>query len=191
MADLNDLSKPDGASNYQSEVWQTVRGHILRLWQGDYSGMSGLVAGVRRWSAAGGDVRLIQRNSTGGEDVLFDSANKVDGSYVNASVRHASVVEMGSASAIDCSKGVFFKRNIGASVSFTLTNVPAASAGAFGIMLRLNVTAAATITWPASFKWPSGTAPVLSSGSVHLIYAITVDGGTSWTASSQLGYAGA
>jgi len=75
MADQNNLSKPDGTSNYQTEVWQTIRGHIARLWTGDYTGMAGLVTGMRRWINLGsGNVRLVERQSDGTEDTLFDSS---------------------------------------------------------------------------------------------------------------------
>lgn len=78
MADLNDLSKPDNTSRYDTEILQTLRGHISRLWSGDYTGMANLVAGMRRWvrNANNTDVKLVQRNAQGGEDTLFDSSNK-------------------------------------------------------------------------------------------------------------------
>jgi hypothetical protein len=41
-----------------------------------------------------------------------------------------------------------------------------------------------TITWPASVKWPSGTAPTLTSTNLKsdIIILTTVDGGTTWFA---------
>lgn len=83
MADLNDLNKPDGTSNYSTEVWQTMRAHVARLWSGDYTGMGNLVAGMRRWVRVGTtDAKLVQRNSAGGEDVLFDSSLKANAADV-------------------------------------------------------------------------------------------------------------
>jgi Chaperone of endosialidase len=70
MSDLNDLNKPDGASNYSTEVMQTLRGHITRLWKGDYTGMGNLVAGMLRWAVTGTttlSARLYQRNSSGSD----------------------------------------------------------------------------------------------------------------------------
>lgn len=92
MADLNDLTKPDLTSRYDTEVLQTLLGHIKRIWTGgDYTALSGgIVAGLRRWysyttgtgSSAKTDLRLYQRNATGGDDTLFDSGNfaRTDGS---------------------------------------------------------------------------------------------------------------
>jgi hypothetical protein len=83
MADLNDMNKPDGTSNYSSEVLQTLRGHVSRIWLGDYTGMSNLVTGMRRWIYSSGGVQLKQRNSGGGEDLLFDSNDKISKTTTN------------------------------------------------------------------------------------------------------------
>ena len=75
MADLNDLNKPAIDSNVNNEVLETLRGHITRLWKGDYTGMGNLVSGLRRWVRVGTtDVKLVQRNAGGTEDTLFDSS---------------------------------------------------------------------------------------------------------------------
>lgn len=85
MADLNDLLKPDSTSNYSTEVLQTLKGHITRLWIGDYTGMSNLVANMRRWvSLGGGDVKLLQRAAGGSESTLFDSSLKANATGTNA-----------------------------------------------------------------------------------------------------------
>ena len=88
MADLNDLNKPDTMSRYDTEVWQTFRGHIERLWSGDYTGMANLVVGMRRWirNANNNDVMLVQRNSTGVESIIFDSALKANAADVDAAI---------------------------------------------------------------------------------------------------------
>jgi hypothetical protein len=87
MADLNDLSKPDLVSNYSTEVLQTIRGHIARLWVGDYAGMGGLVANMRRWiDLGGGNAKLVKRNADGSETTIFDSSTKVSQSYVDNAV---------------------------------------------------------------------------------------------------------
>ena len=87
MADLNDLLKPDASSNYSSEVLQSIKGHISRLWLGDYTGMSNLVANMRRWVDLGsGDAKLVKRNTDGSETTIFDSSTKATTSYVDSSV---------------------------------------------------------------------------------------------------------
>ena len=76
MADQNDFNKPDINSSYTNEVFETIRGHITRLWVGDYTGVANIVTGMRRWINLGsGNVKLMQRNSGGTEDELFNSTN--------------------------------------------------------------------------------------------------------------------
>jgi hypothetical protein len=87
MADQNSLNKPDGTSNYSTEVWQTMRAHVLRLWKGDYTGMGDLVAGLRRWVRVGTtDVKLVERAADGSETTIFDSSNKADALGVTAAL---------------------------------------------------------------------------------------------------------
>ena len=102
MADLNDLNKPDGTSSYQSEVWQTMRAHVARLWTGDYTGMAGLVVGMRRWvNLGGGNVRLVQRQQDGSESTLFDSSLTANGAATaNALALKADAAEVFAALAL-------------------------------------------------------------------------------------------
>jgi hypothetical protein len=66
MSDLNDLTKPDLQSSYaNSDVPDTLLGHIKRLWTGDYTGMSNLVPNMLRWAITGTttlSARLYRRN---------------------------------------------------------------------------------------------------------------------------------
>jgi hypothetical protein len=65
--------------------------------------------------------------------------------------------------------------------TFAFSNVPAA-AGAYAtaIMVKLVNSGGYTVTWPSSVKWPSGTAPTLSTAGTHLISLVTDDDGTTW-----------
>ena len=45
-----------------------------------------------------------------------------------------------------------------------------------------------TTTWPASVKWPSNTAPTLSTSGVDLLIFSTANTGTTWRGSSLIGY---
>lgn len=76
MADQNNLNKPDLQSDYSSEVLQTIRGHIARLWSGNYTGMGGLVAGMRRLVVSGSDLQLKERNADGSETTVFTTEGK-------------------------------------------------------------------------------------------------------------------
>lgn len=83
-----------------------------------------------------------------------------------------------SASAIDCSLGNYFTKTASGALTWTITNVPATRA--FSFILRLTNGGTGTQTWPASVKWPAGTAPTLTASGVDVLGFITEDGGTTW-----------
>lgn len=83
-----------------------------------------------------------------------------------------------SASAIDCSAGNYFTKTASGALTWTFTNVPASRA--FVVILELTNGGTGTQTWPASMKWPGGTAPTLTTSGVDLLGFITDDGGTTW-----------
>ncbi|WP_434359928.1 hypothetical protein NF212_06560 [Parasalinivibrio latis] len=75
MADLNDLNQPGLDSDYATEVLQTLKGHIVRLWGLDYSGMTGLQAGMKRLvKLQNKHVRLLERQANGTEVEIFNSS---------------------------------------------------------------------------------------------------------------------
>ena len=85
---------------------------------------------------------------------------------------------------LDCSTGNVFNVSLNANVTtLTFTNVPS-SGTAYGLTLSLSITGSFTVTWPASVKWPSATAPTLTttSGKTDTFVLFTYDGGTTWWA---------
>jgi hypothetical protein len=86
---------------------------------------------------------------------------------------------------LDLSGSNFFKVSLNAAITtLTISNVPSNSmASAFTLEFTADGTARA-VTWPASIKWPSGTAPTLTStnGKSDTFVFYSVDGGTSWKA---------
>ena len=72
----------------------------------------------------------------------------------------------------------------------TLSNPPAT--GKYG-QIRIQFvqdTTARAVTWPASVKWPGGTAPTISTGSgaIDVVILETDDGGTTWLGNFQQAY---
>jgi len=86
---------------------------------------------------------------------------------------------------IDCSQGTFFTKTISSASEFTFSNPPADRA--YGFVLELTLTSG-TVTWPASVRWPGGTAPTLSTGKVQILIFITDNGGTTWYGASSINY---
>lgn len=85
---------------------------------------------------------------------------------------------------LDCSTGNVFNVSLNANVTtLSFSNVPSTGT-AYGLTLSLSITGSFTVTWPASVKWPGGTAPTLTttSGKTDTFVLFTYDGGTTWFA---------
>lgn len=89
-----------------------------------------------------------------------------------------------SSTAINCSLGNCFSRTVTGAATWSFTNVP--TGRVFGVILELTNGGLGTQTWPTSVKWPSGTAPTLTSSGVDLLGFITRDGGTTWRGVSMM-----
>lgn len=68
--------------------------------------------------------------------------------------------------------------------SITLSNVQSAGRSSSFVVVCIADGTARTVVWPASFKWPAGTAPTITStsGKKDVFLFFTVDGGTTWQA---------
>ena len=89
-----------------------------------------------------------------------------------------------AASAIDAAVGNYFTKTAGGNLTWTMTNVPATSSWYF--VLRLTNGGAYAMTWPGSFKWPGGAAPILTASGVDMIIGVTDDGGTTFRCAAML-----
>jgi hypothetical protein len=78
---------------------------------------------------------------------------------------------------LDLSLSNDFTATVNANTTFTITNCP--TTGVVGFSLQLIGGGAYTITF-ANGKYPSATAPALTSGGIDVITFITYDNGTNW-----------
>lgn len=96
-----------------------------------------------------------------------------------------SVSISGGTLTIDLNTASVFTVDLTANITtLTLNNVQSAGrASSFVLVLTADGTSRSVI-WPESFKWPSGTAPTVTStnGKKDVYIFFTVDGGTSWQA---------
>ncbi len=84
---------------------------------------------------------------------------------------------------LDMLEGNYFMVTAAGSTTFVFANPPVSAANggaAGGFILELANGGAATVTWPSATKWPSGTAPTLTSSGTDVFVFITDDGGTVW-----------
>ena len=78
---------------------------------------------------------------------------------------------------LDLSLSNDFTATVNANTTFTIINTP--TTGVVGFSLQLIGGGAYTITF-ANGKYPSATAPALTSGGIDVITFITYDNGTNW-----------
>lgn len=84
---------------------------------------------------------------------------------------------------IDLSAASYYFGTVTGNTSFTFSSAP--GTGTVGAcQIEMTSGSVATITWPASVKWPGGAAPTLSSGK-DLLSFITRDGGTTYEGIGQ------
>ena len=85
------------------------------------------------------------------------------------------------AQSLDLSTAQYFTITQTAPITFSFTNPPATASAAFPLMIRLtNGGTGGQPVWPASVKWPSGTAPVFTTTGVDLVAFISDDAGTTY-----------
>lgn len=115
----------------------------------------------------------IYRNSKVAIGSTVDPVSQVD---VNGTAAH-NVVAV-AASVMDLSLGQVFTKTAAGNLTWSFSNVPASRA--MTVVLHLTNGATGAQTWPASVKWPGGTAPILTAAGVDVLVFNTHDGGTTW-----------
>jgi len=103
-------------------------------------------------------------------------------------IKHNSVSSAAGVLTLNLTTGNSFVTTLTENVtSVVLSNPPATgNYGQFVIkIIQDGAGGAFTVTWPASVKWPAGTAPVIttSNGAIDEITLRTIDAGTEWRGS--------
>ena len=104
---------------------------------------------------------------------------------VNASsTRTAPTISTGTLT-LDLNSATVFDVALNANItSLVLSNVQSSGRSSSFVLIFTADGTARSVTWPASFRWPSGTAPTLTSTNTKkdVFIFFTVDGGTNWQA---------
>jgi len=101
-----------------------------------------------------------------------------------SSVRTAPTISAGTLT-LDLNSATVFDVALNGNItSLTLSNVQSSGRSSSFILILTADGTARSVTWPASFKWPSAQAPTLTSTSTKkdILSFFTVDGGTTWNA---------
>jgi hypothetical protein len=87
---------------------------------------------------------------------------------------------LGAGVAINTSTANYFYKTVSGATTFTFATSATTGTQATGFILELTNGGSATVTWPTSVKWPSGTAPSLTASGVDVLAFISDDAGTVW-----------
>ena len=91
-----------------------------------------------------------------------------------------------SSNTINVALANYFVVNPAGTTTFVFTGAPVARDSSFVVELANG--GAYTVTFPASVRWPSNTAPTLTSSGKDLLIFSTANTGTTWRGSSLIGY---
>lgn len=140
----------------------------------DPATVSGVVSGSAN--------QVVYKNSSnvasGSDDLIFD------GSYLTTNIKGYSLKTnmLGNISgsvSINISNGNYVTGTVvGAVTSLIFTGQ--SSSNTSGFILKLTNGGAYSFAWPTSVKWPSGTAPTLTSSGIDILTFITDDNGVTW-----------
>ena len=143
------------------------------------TGVSGLGTGVAAFLATPSSANLATAitDETGTGSLVFATSPSITTPIITGTKE--TRVAMG-ASDIAVSTGNFFTKTISGATTFTVSSVPA-SGTTISFILDLTNGGSSTITWWTGVKWPSGTAPTLTSAGRDVLGFFTHDGGTTWS----------
>ena len=97
----------------------------------------------------------------------------------NSGATHNALGSGSGSRTIDLTLGNYVSATVAGTTTWTFTN-PFTSPTAVVFILELTNGGSAVLTWPASVKWPNGTAPTLTVSGIDLLSFVTDDGGTTW-----------
>jgi hypothetical protein len=175
-----------GAATIGSNVTFTLPsadGSSGQVLQTDGSGTLSFATASGAVSSVGGQTGAVTYATTWAVGTGATAASNTD---LDVSGTYAANIATVSALDIDCSTGNHFKKAISADSTFTFSNIP--SGRVYGFTLEIDVTGDRTITFPASVKFPSATAPTLTAGKTHVFCLFSDDGGTTFRATSAVDY---
>jgi len=86
------------------------------------------------------------------------------------------------ATTLNLAAGNVFSVTLTGATNFTITGATNGAACSFGLYIKQDATGSRLVTWPASVKWPGGTAPTLTTtaAATDIIVLESIDGGTTW-----------
>jgi len=187
-ANISNLTvKAEAASADQIMLLDSVSGQLRRMTRNAF--LAGVVGSVGGPDSATANALARFLGTTGqiiqNSPVTLSDAGVMAGAILGQHrIQSQSLGSVSGATALNWSLGSFIALTVGGAVAFSVSNPPAS--GHLGtLMLEITGGGNHDITWPASFRWPGGSAPALSTGT-DIVFALTRDGGTTWRATRTM-----
>lgn len=127
------------------------------------------------------DVNIAKANITGGSIANVSLSGVTSASFSgNAQTAPQTVTSSGGSLTIDCTSSNVFTTTLNENTTFVASN--GTTGQTINVLLKQGSTPR-TVSWPASFKWPGGSAPSVtaSANAEDLLVATLI--GSSWYAS--------
>ena len=152
------------------------------------TGVSGLGTSVATFLATPSSANLASclTDETGTGLAVFNGSPALTSATITSLIETKTAPTISSGTlTLNCALGNVFAVSLNAAITtLTISNIPT-TGNAFGITLAFTMDGTArAVTWGASIKWASGTAPTLTStnAKVDIFVMTTWDGGTTWYA---------
>jgi hypothetical protein len=156
------------------------------------TGLTGLGVGVATFLAtpSSANLAVALTDETGTGLAVFNANPTIDGANFTGHAQTAPVVaaSTGGVLDIDCTESNVFTVAMDETVTTFNLNTPA-QGQTVNIFFTQDATGSRLITWPASFKWPGGITPVLSTNSNAIDILVITYVGTTWYANLLKGMA--
>ena len=173
LSAANNLSDVASASTARSNLGLVI-GTNVQAWDADLDTWAGK-------TAPSGTV-------VGTSDTQTLTAKTIEaGTFTNGYTEEVATANTSTAYTIDLANGSVQILTLTGSCTFTF---PTATAGkSFIMLLKQDGTGSRTVTWPSAVKWPSGTAPTITStASKGDKYVFTADGTYWWGSNAGQNY---
>ncbi len=152
------------------------------------TGISGTGAGVTAFLAtpSSANLRTALTDETGTGSAVFATNPTIVGTTItgNAQTTPVAVTFSATAMAVDCALSNVFTVTMSGNVTTAPTFSNLKNGQTINWFITQDATGSRTMTWPASFKWPGGSAGVLSTGAndVDLLVATYMSATGFWYA---------
>jgi hypothetical protein len=124
-------------------------------------------------------------DTVNGELNLQDN-NLKRATIIDYSLAHNALGSVSGGVTVNMELGNYASATAVGALTWTFANPPT-GARAGSIILELTNGGAYTQYWPASVRWPAGSAPSLAAAGVDVLVFITDDGGSNWRGAISMG----